>query len=149
MNHTGEPAAGERDARVTAILAGIGAITAILAALMLAAPHRFGRGLGYAFAAPSGTVEFVTAYGGFYLGVGVFWLVSAWRTALRAGGAALLAISSTGAAAARGAGAVALGVGDSLTLGLFAGEAAIAALGWAAWFWSLRERRQATRARCA
>jgi hypothetical protein len=119
---------------VTAVLAGMGLMCVVFAAVVLVAPDAVRRAVGYRFGGPAARADFMTVYGGFYLGLGGFWLVCAARSRLHEAGAAALALSSTGAAFARGLGIILLGAVDPQTLVLFAGEVAFTAVGWAAWY---------------
>lgn len=121
---------------VALILGVMGLMCVAFAAVVLVAPAWSGGAAGYQFDTPGGRVEFMTVYGGFYLGLGVFWLVCARRPSLREAGAAALALTSTGAAVARGFGIARFAAVDPQTLVLFAGEVAFTGIGWMAWYWS-------------
>ncbi len=134
------PNARSRDKRVTAILGGMGLMCVLFGLGVVVVPTWVGEVIGYRFATDGAKLDFTTVYGGFFGALGVFWLLSPWRPEWREAGAALLAITSTGAMVVRGTGAMILGITELQTLGIFAGELLMTAVGWATWGWSWRER---------
>lgn len=129
----------DRDTRVTAVLGGMGLLCTAFAVVILVAPGWSAEAIGYKFPHADAKLEFATVYGGFYLGLGLFWLLTFRRPAMREAGAALLALTSTGAVVVRGAGAAILGASAPLTLVVFGAEVLFTAVGWTAWYWSRRE----------
>lgn len=128
-----------RDGRVTAVLGGMGAMCVVFALGVFVASGWMADAIGYRFASEGAHVEFATVYGGFFLGMGIFWLASAWHDEWREAGAFLLATTSTGAALVRGTGAAILGVVEPQTLLLLSGECLFTVVGWATWVWSRGE----------
>jgi hypothetical protein len=90
--------------------------------------------IGYVLAGPAGQVEFVTVYGGFYLGLGLFLLAGTVRTAWLVPALAMSTLGAGGAMAGRLGGAIAIGTGGAgMTFTLLASEvvwAGLSALGW-------------------
>lgn len=89
--------------------------------------------LGLAFASPAGQIEFLTFYGGFYLGLTVFFLVGLTSRAVATGAMAFLALGNAGAFLGRLATMGAFDTTTPMLIGLAAAEFLLAALG--AWGW--------------
>lgn len=94
--------------------------------------------LGYEFATVGGRVEFLTFYGGFYLGIGMVLLAATKRPNLRPGAMAFLALSATAAIPVRVGSMIQYGVSEALFYALLIGETAFAAVGWVGWYWTSR-----------
>jgi len=71
---------------------------ALQAFVCLANPAAAASWLGYTLTTPLAQSEFMTAYGGLYAGIGVFFALGLSRVALREGALALLALAGSGAA---------------------------------------------------
>lgn len=109
------------------------AVCILVGAWSLAAPDGVARMIGYAFTGPDGAVEFMTVYGGFYLGLGLFLAVAARWTRWLEAALAMSTFAATGAMLARLAGYLALAPAAGITLTLLLSEiawAAVSALGW-------------------
>jgi hypothetical protein len=98
-----------------------------------AAPEGVAQMIGLDFRSVAGRIEFVTVYGGFYLGIGLFLIVAAlWRRWLEAG-LAMSTLGASGALLARFAGYVTLAPEAGITVSLLISEVAwvaASAVGW-------------------
>ena len=90
--------------------------------------------LGLAFANPAGQVEFLTFYGGFYLGLAVFFLIGLRSRAIATGAMAFLALSNVGALVGRVTAMAALATSSGLLVALAIAEIILAGLGAAGWY---------------
>jgi hypothetical protein len=89
--------------------------------------------VGYVFAGPAGQVEFVTVYGGFYLGLGLFLVAGAAVPGWLEPALAMSTLGASGAFVGRLAGLLAVATTAGLTVPLLVSEAIWAgasAVGW-------------------
>jgi hypothetical protein len=77
--------------------------------------------------------EFMTAYGGIYAGMAVFFALGLVRGTLKEGGLAFLALAATGATLARIWTVLVLPLGFGPVLVVLVAEIALALLGWLGW----------------
>jgi hypothetical protein len=109
----------------------------------LAQPDAVAPLLGIALDTALARSEFMTAYGGIYAGIAVFFALGLVRGTLKEGGVAFLALAATGATLARLWTVAVLPLGFGPVLGVLAAEVVLAALGWLGW---RHEWRRAVRA---
>lgn len=138
MSNTFERVADE-DLRVTGTLCAIGLLSVVFGVVVVVAPEWAAANAGYGLPSEAGTVEFMTVYGGFYFGLGIFWVLAARMKGIREGAVASLALGSAGSGLVRGGSAIWFGVFNVQTAALLAFEIGFAVLGSAAWRWSRRE----------
>jgi len=117
----------------TAVLALAALYAAAQAFFCLAQPDAVAPVLGLTLDTPLAKSEFMTAYGGIYAGMGVFWALGLVRGTLREGGLALLALAATGATLARLWTVLVLPLGFGPVLGVLIAEIVLAVLGWLGW----------------
>ena len=89
--------------------------------------------LGVALDSALARSEFMTAYGGIYAGMAVFWALGLVRGTLKEGGLALLALAATGATLVRLWTVVVLPLGLGAVAGVLVAEIVLAVLGWVGW----------------
>ena len=97
---------------------------------VLVQPDRIAAMIGFAFTGPAGRLEFLVAYGAFYLGIGAFLAVGAVRHSVTAPALALFALTSTAIAVARGIGLADLADPPAITVNLLWAELVMVAGGW-------------------
>ena len=97
---------------------------------VLAQPDRIAGMIGLAFAGPAGRLEFLVAYGAFYLGIGAFLAVGAVRRSVTGPALALFALTSTAIAVARALGLIDLADPPAITVNLLWAELVMVAAGW-------------------
>jgi hypothetical protein len=117
----------------TAVLALAALYAAAQAFFCLAQPDAVAPVLGLTLDTPLARSEFMTAYGGIYAGMAVFWALGLVRGTLREGGLAFLALAATGATLARLWTVLVLPLGVGPVLGVLIAEIVLAALGWLGW----------------
>ena len=132
----GDPTLPAMTRHLPALFCAIGAVAGAIVSL----PTLFNTDgvietVGFAFTTDFGRSEFVTFYGGLYLGLTVFYVVATVQPALRPGALAFLGFSTVGALATR----LATGIGtDGPWLPLAIAEAVLTVLGF--WGWWLTRR---------
>ncbi|NBB69297.1 MAG: DUF4345 domain-containing protein [Alphaproteobacteria bacterium] len=112
--------------------------------LCLARPELVAPVLGLTLDTPLARSEFMTAYGGIYAGIAVFWAAGLVRGTLREGGLAFLALAATGAVLARLWTLVVLPLGVGAVAAVLAAEVVLAVLGWLGWRAEWRRTLRAT-----
>jgi hypothetical protein len=117
----------------TAVLALAALYAAAQAFFCLAQPDAVAPVLGLTLDTPLARSEFMTAYGGIYAGMAVFWALGLVRGTLREGGLAFLALAATGATLARLWTVLVLPLGVGPVLGVLIAEIVLAVLGWLGW----------------
>lgn len=113
-------------------------VCALIALAAIAGGPDTAANLGFAFARPAGQVEFLTFYGGFYLGLAVFFLIGMRAKPIATGAMAFLALGNAGALLGRLGAMVALGTSAPTLVGLAVGELVLAGLG--VWGWRIAAR---------
>lgn len=130
-------------ARPPWVVQSISAVSAIVCASIawsaFAAADTTAANLGFAFTDPAGRVEFVTFYGGFYLGVTVLFLWAVRDRTIAHGAMAFLLLGNAGAFVGRVITVLSTGTSTGLIIGLAVGEIVLAGLG-AVGLYRLRQR---------
>lgn len=101
----------------------------------LAAPTTTATNLGYEFATTGAKGEFMTFYGGFYTGIGLFLLTATRVGSLRPGATAFLAFSASAAIPVRVYSIVQFDLSGLVFYQLLVGELLFAAAGFLGWYW--------------
>jgi len=118
-------------------VAVLSVVTAIVAFAIAAAtfirPEETAGSIGYALLADKGLAEFITLYGGFYVGFGIFYLIAAATPGFRSGAMLLLMLTNLGAGTARAAVMLGSDAVASMTIYLLIGEAVLAVMGYVGW----------------
>lgn len=117
----------------TLILAIAALYAAAQAFFCLAQPDAVAPLLGLTLDTPLARSEFMTAYGGIYAGMAVFFALGLVRATLKEGGVAFLALAATGATLARLWTVAVLPLGLGPVLFVLAAELVLALLGWLGW----------------
>lgn len=89
--------------------------------------------IGYSFTGPKGTAEFVTVYGGAYIGLAAFLIVALRKPRYLEAALGVLALIATGAMLARLGGWLILGSEAAITRQLLYTEIGWALSGWIGW----------------
>jgi len=124
------------------VCAGVGIVS-------LAAPTGTAGSIGLTFDGAAGRAEFITVYGGFYLGIAVYLLVALLQPRFLESALAFLAFAASGAMLARLGAWYWLSPEGSITQRLLISEVVWAASGWIGWAaaWFSRVSRPEARAR--
>ncbi|MFP4361891.1 MAG: DUF4345 family protein [Alphaproteobacteria bacterium] len=117
----------------TLILAIAALYAAAQAFFCLAQPDAVAALLGLSLDTALARSEFMTAYGGIYAGMAVFFALGLVRASLKEGGVAFLALAATGATLARLWTVAVLPLGLGSVLFVLAAELVLALLGWLGW----------------
>lgn len=124
-----------RDRKVVWLLGLSGIACLGIGAAALDSPAPTAARIGYEFSTPGGQGEFMTFYGGFYAGIGLFLLVATRLQSLRPGAVAFLACSATLAILVRVYSLVQFETTTIVFYQLLAGEILFAVVGWVGWYW--------------
>jgi hypothetical protein len=124
------------DTKLTIILILSGVVCVVGGTAAFAFPVSTARGIGYAFAVPGGKGEFMTFYGGFYAGIGIFLLLAARIRSLQTGAVAFLAVSASTAMLVRVYSLVQFEVSQPIFYELLLGEVLFVAAGCLGWYWT-------------
>jgi hypothetical protein len=87
----------ESKIKIVVLLAVSGLICLGVGEVVLVSPDTTATRIGYAFVTAGGKSEFMTFYGGFYTGIGLFLLLATRIRSLRPGAVSFLALSATAA----------------------------------------------------
>ncbi len=117
----------------TVVLAIAALYAAAQAFFCLAQPDAVAPVLGLRLDTALARSEFMTAYGGIYAGMAVFFALGLVRGTLKEGGVAFLALAATGATLARIWTVIVLPLGLAAVAAVLAAEIVLAALGWLGW----------------
>lgn len=134
-----KPECPDSNWKVISLLGLSGLISLGLALPSLISPVEVASKLGYGAITSTGKGEFMTLYGGFYVGIAVFLLLSARFASLRPGASCFLALSSTGAFVVRAYTIVAFDLTNTIVYQLLVGEIFLAVVGWLCWYWIARD----------
>lgn len=117
----------------TLVLAIAALYAAAQAFFCLAQPDAVAALLGLTLDTALARSEFMTAYGGIYAGMAIFFALGLVRGTLTEGGVALLALAASGATLVRLWTVVVLPLGLGPVLGVLVAEIVLAVLGWLGW----------------
>ncbi|WP_193310501.1 DUF4345 family protein [Halorubrum halophilum] len=112
----------------------------VIGLIAVVSPTSTASQLGYSFASLGGQGEFMTFYGGFYAGIGLFLLAAVRIPSLRPGAAAFLACSATAAIPVRVYSLVQFDITAIVFYELLLGEILFATAGWVGWYWAHQAR---------
>lgn len=119
-------------------VSGVACLGIGIAALVSPAPTA--AQIGYEFSTPGGRGEFMTFYGGFYAGIGLFLLAATRAHSLRPGAVAFLAFSASVAVPVRVYSLIQFDSTAIVFYQLLAGEILFAVAGWVGWYWIRQAR---------
>lgn len=120
----------EADTKIATLLLISGIACLGIGTVAVVSPATIASQIGYAFTTPGGRGEFMTFYGGFYIGIGLFLLLAARYQQFRSGAFAFLALSATTAIPVRLYGFLQLGASEPVFYQLLFGELLFATAGW-------------------